>query len=375
MSSLSKSSFPRLLGLVAALSAAAVYAEAPVAPRMERVAHRVPKVQIAILLDNSGSMSGLLNQARTQIWKLVNEFKNARRDGERAQLEIALYEYGAHPVMLSNFTRDLDGLSEKLFSLSIRGGDEYCGEVIQKATRELEWSGNADDLKLIYIAGNEPFTQGPVSYASAITAATKRGITVNTIHCGGDEPTWREGARVAGGSFTMINQNAAIAYVPAPQDAEIARLGAALNKTYVGYGAAAPKRAERQAAQDGHAAVSGMGIAVSRAVAKSTANYDNRDWDMVDAVRAGKIAAPSAAPEAELPAEMKPMAPAERDAYVATKAKDRADIQKKIAELSAEREKFLEAERAKQGTKGENTLDDALIQSVRKEAAKKSLSL
>ncbi len=38
-----------------------------------------PLVQIAILLDTSGSMSGLINQARAQLWSIVNEFIFAKR--------------------------------------------------------------------------------------------------------------------------------------------------------------------------------------------------------------------------------------------------------------------------------------------------------
>ena len=34
-------------------------------------AEKKPVVQIAILLDNSGSMSGLIDQARSELWKVV----------------------------------------------------------------------------------------------------------------------------------------------------------------------------------------------------------------------------------------------------------------------------------------------------------------
>ena len=50
------------------------------------------KVQIAILLDTSSSMSGLIDQARTQLWKVVNTFVNTHRDGETPFVEVALYE-------------------------------------------------------------------------------------------------------------------------------------------------------------------------------------------------------------------------------------------------------------------------------------------
>jgi hypothetical protein len=55
---------------------------------------RRPVIQMAILLDTSGSMDGLLDQARSQLWKIVNEFIEAKKNGTRPDLEVALYEYG-----------------------------------------------------------------------------------------------------------------------------------------------------------------------------------------------------------------------------------------------------------------------------------------
>ncbi len=52
-----------------------------------------PLVQMAILLDNSGSMSGLINQARQHLWKIVNEFATVRRNGKVPRLQVALYKY------------------------------------------------------------------------------------------------------------------------------------------------------------------------------------------------------------------------------------------------------------------------------------------
>src|ERR1700712_4938373 len=54
-----------------------------------------PKIQVAILLDVSGSMDGLIEQAKAQLWNMVNTMGKARCTGNTApQIEIALYEYG-----------------------------------------------------------------------------------------------------------------------------------------------------------------------------------------------------------------------------------------------------------------------------------------
>ena len=52
------------------------------------------KIQIAILLDSSNSMDGLIDQTRTQLWQIVNFLTKVTKDGEVPELEVALYHYG-----------------------------------------------------------------------------------------------------------------------------------------------------------------------------------------------------------------------------------------------------------------------------------------
>ena len=127
-----------------------------------------------------------------------------------------------------------------LFAVKINGGSEHCGQVIQAATRTLSWSARPDDLKLIFIAGNEPFTQGPVDYREACKAAISKGIIVNTIHCR-DEATglagqWKDGALLADGRFFNIDQNQQVVHIETPHDAQLLSLNDDLNSTYIAYG-------------------------------------------------------------------------------------------------------------------------------------------
>ena len=59
-------------------------------------AEREPaKIQVAILLDTSNSMDGLIDQAKSQLWKMVNELALAKdENGHIPNIEIALYDYG-----------------------------------------------------------------------------------------------------------------------------------------------------------------------------------------------------------------------------------------------------------------------------------------
>jgi hypothetical protein len=340
-----------------------------------------PRVQIALLLDTSSSMDGLIEQAKRQLWTVVNAFQNARRDGKSAQLEIALYEYGNDGLSAEGgyirqvlpLTSDLDKVSEQLFALKTNGGSEFCGQVIQKATQQLKWSAEKKDLKIIYIAGNEEFDQGPVNYAKAIGAAKEKGIVVNTIHCGGVDPLWAKGAKLASGQAFSIDQNQAVAHIAAPQDDEIAKLGVELNKTYLGYGSSGKEAKQRQQAQDMNAS-GNMASATSRAVSKSSRLYDNSSWDLVDGVKKGKVKM-EALKEEELPDELKGKSVEERKAIVEAQEKKRADIQARIQKLNAERSQYVAEQQKAQAAEGGATLDKAILQSVKAQAAEQNLSL
>ncbi len=343
---------------------------------VQKTSDEKPTVQIAILLDNSGSMSGLINQARTELWKVVNEFVAAQINGVRPNLQVAVYHYGNPPAtQLVPLTDDLDRVSEALFGIQISGGSEYCGQVIDMATRDLAWSDSRKDLKMIFIAGNEPFSQGPVDYRQACKDAIAKGIMVNTIHCGEGIPSdWREGALLADGKSMNINHNQAVVHIEAPQDKEIAELGVDLNQTYIAYGKQGQAGADRQMAQDANATAASTAVAQQRAVAKANAFYRNSAWDLCDALKEGKVDLAKIKPE-ELPENMRKMTPEERLAYVKKMQDERASIQTKINKLNDQRTQFV-AEKQKELAEqtGEKTLDQALIGAIREQATKKEFS-
>ena len=344
---------------------------------------RKPLVQIAILLDTSGSMNGLLEQAKTQLWKIVNEFITAKRKGQRPEVQVALFQYGSGSIPAAQgylrrivpLTTDLDKVSEELFKLSIGGSEEYCGLAIQAATSDLAWSTSNDDLKTIFIAGNEPFTQGKVDYKGACRAAIAKGILVNTIYCGayqeGVNGQWEDGAKLADGKYLNIEQNRQAVHIEAPQDREIQELGGKLNSTYIAFGGRGEESKSRQGAQDQAAAAAAPAAAVERAVAKGSANYRAESWDLVDAVKEKKADLATLKKE-ELPKEMENLSEADRKAFVETKSKERAEIQAQIQKLNEERRKFVAEEMKKRAEKGADSLEGAMLKAIREQAEKKA---
>ncbi len=342
-----------------------------------------PRIQLAILLDTSSSMSGLINQTREQLWQVVNEFSHAKQNGMTPRLEVAVYEYGnsrlsakgGHIRKVSGLTTELDEVSEALFSLTTNGGNEYCGYVIQTAVNQLQWSNSDNDIKAIFIAGNEPFTQGPVHFSAAIENAKHKGITVNTIHAGnfnvGANSGWKDGAMLAGGDYMSIDHNHRVAHIQAPQDKEIAKLNAKLNKTYVPYGARGAEKAKRQLREDDKSRAVSSGLMAKRTQAKASAMYNNSSWDLVDALEQGTVTLEDVEEE-QLPKEMREMDKDKQKVFVKQKADERKQIKQEIGRLSKARNAYVVGQKLKAPKPNVSTIDAALTSAVRKQGKKKN---
>jgi hypothetical protein len=250
-----------------------------------------PTIQIAILLDTSNSMDGLLSQAKKQIWKIINEISKANKNNKEVIIEVAIFEYGKSSIpreegyikMHTPLTSDLDKVSEKLFDLYTQGGEEYAGMVIKEATNRLQWSKNENDLKLILIAGNESFNQGNIDYKYAVNKAKKNKIIINTIFCGnydkGINLKWKEAAKLGNGKYMNISQNEEILYIKTPYDEKINNLSKQLNKTYFGYSKKAKIAKKRMLVQDTMAEK--LNTLVERNIVKASSQYDTSQWDVL----------------------------------------------------------------------------------------------
>ncbi len=338
-------------------------------------------VKIALLLDTSNSMDGLINQAKAQLWDIVNKFTHAKCGNEaKPNLQIALYQYGndnlsskeGYIQQVLNFSGDLDEISEKLFSLTTNGGEEYCGEVIQTSLKQLEWGSNKDNLKLIFIAGNEPFTQGKLNYEDAVTNAKEKDVIVNTIFCGnyeqGINSKWKKGATLTGGEYIAIDHNRKVVHIDTPYDDVIIKLNSKLNTTYISYGSLGKAKQEMQYMQDSNAMEMEEAVAVKRAVSKSSRMYNNKKWDLVDAADDSSFEVSKIKKE-DLPTELKDKSATEIKSYINEKKEERIKIQKEIQELNKKRNSYI-AKNQKENAKGE--LENAMLNAIKKQAEKKN---
>lgn len=331
------------------------------------------RVQVALLLDTSNSMDGLIDQAKSRLWNIINTLTTLKYQGKTPRIEIALYEYGNSGLspesdyirQVTPMTTDLDLVSEKLFALRTNGGDEYCGAVIREALSRLDWSGGSADMRLIYIAGNESFDQGNVRYREVLPYALRKGVYVNTIYCGsrsaGIAEHWRDGAERGNGKFFNIDSDRKVRFIETPYDARIEACNDRMNSTYIGYGKMGAQKKYNQQQQDYNAKSLSRANYAERTVSKSKGVYKNESWDLVDKVKEDKTVLKTMRKE-ELPSELQGKTEAELETVIAEKTKERENIQKEIAQLAKQRQAYIDEENKK--SKKEDDLGEAINSSI-----------
>jgi len=342
-------------------------------------------VDVAICLDVSGSMNGLIDSAKNKLWDIVNELAKIK---PAPNLRVALYSYG-HDTYDANagwvkkeldLTTDLDMLYKKLFALTTNGGTEYVTRVSRDAVRDLNWSQDKGALKLIFVCGNEPASQDPlVKLKEAADFAISKGVIINPIYCGNsddaDARDWREFAGLSGGRFASIDQNRSQVAIVTPVDKKLAELGVKLNTTYVAYGKQGDAKKDNQRLQTQNASGQSPSVAASRTLFQNSGLYRNSDWDLVDKLKADPKLDIAKIPDAELSAEMKKLKPGERVAYVKDMAAKRETLQKEITVLQTKRQEFINAEMKRNPNPAGRAFDAAIRDALRIQAATKGINI
>ncbi|HEX6848647.1 MAG TPA: vWA domain-containing protein [Chitinophagaceae bacterium] len=347
-----------------------------------------PKIQAAILLDVSNSMDGLIEQAKAQLWTMVNTMGKAKCNGEAPKIEIALYEYGrdnndikkGYVKQITPFTSDLDDLSQKLFQLTTHGGQEYCGHVIYTSLNELAWDTTSSNYKVIFISGNEDFLQGNITYTVACNEAKKKGVIVNTIYCGdrlqGIREHWNLLGECGNGSFTTINSDEKPEDIPTPYDSTLITLNYKLNGTYIYYGADGKGKKQLQGSMDAANTSINTYAGVNRAMTKSSVNYKNSGWDLVDAKEEDKKVLDKVDLKT-LPDSLQKKSKLELEAIVNQKAAERAAIQKEMQEINKKRETYIANEKINKANAGKNsqTLESEVEKIIRVQATRFNMKI
>lgn len=316
----------------------------PAEPVLTLVESEKADVQIALILDTSSSMDGLVAQARTQVWDMVREMQIGP-DGDEKTVAVALYQYGNNRLpkrfgyieQLTPLTTDLDKVTVKLHSLRTSGGKEYAPLAISRACDELDWSRDDEVERYIVIAGNEGFQQGDVRGMDAMTLAEERQITILPIFCANEGASrtavasWKVAAELAGTDFESIDPDRRVAKIDTPYDDLILEKYRQLQDNAVYAPGASPSQYSAQAEQY----IKG-GVAVERALVQSR---QMRNKDLVSAYGSGKVELDSAV----LPSHLQNKSRAEQEGYFQKKKETQETLRAELRKLEDKRTEHLRA--------------------------------
>jgi len=301
------------------------------------------QVQIALILDTSSSMDGLVAQARTQVWDMVAEMQLDDNDKERT-VEVALYQYGNNRIskrqgfieQLAPLTTDLDRVSVKLHGLRTSGGKEYAPQAILRAAEELDWDDDDSVERILVIAGNEGFHQGKVRLQDALAVTNRKNITVLPIFCANSGASrtaitsWRNAASLAGTDFDSIDPDQQVAKIESPYDAVILEKYRQLEESKV----YAPGSGRSQYAKKADEYVKGA-VAIDRAGVKSRQASQS---DIVSAYGKGQVDLDSIS----MPSALKGKSRRDQVQYLEQKQSEQEALRREISELNNKRQEHIE---------------------------------
>jgi hypothetical protein len=255
-------------------------------------------IDVVFCLDLSGSTNGLLDDVRERLWEIINQVNSYRpapefRIGVIGFSRPSFGEKFSYVKVLQPLTSDFDLLNFELYKLkpSVEKGDQIVGEAIRTAVRNMNWSGDNDALKVVYLVGNGVVNAGGDNYREACEQAANKNIIINSIYCrtrnnvDKELPGWREIARLTGGEQYDIRIHKRTPMIlTSPNTIEFRELAARLSETYLYYGKNGLERFKMMAAIDKHARLANEMTFESRLFYKISDRYQfhQQYWDLVD---------------------------------------------------------------------------------------------
>ena len=345
------------------------------------------RIDVAFVLDTTGSMGGLIQAAREKIWSIATTMASAQSAPEIRMGLVAYRDRGdAYVTRVVDLSSDLDSMYATLMDFQADGGGdgpESVNQALHDAVHKLSWSQDPGTYKVVFLVGDAPphmDYQDDVKYPVTLGAARDKGIVINAIQCGrmsGTTPAWQQIARLGDGQYFQVEQAGSAVAIATPFDEKIAKLSEELDDTRLYYGTAEEKEKQRRkvkAAGKLHAA-SSVESRARRAtfnVSKSgDANFLG-EGELVDDVSSGRVDL-SGIDREQLPEPMQAMAPEEQAAIISETARRRDELRRQITELSGERSAYLERKVEEAGG-ASDSLDDKIYRAVREQAGKLGLT-
>src|SRR5665213_1115229 len=335
-----------------------------------RVVRPKPIVEVAFVLDTTGSMGPLIEGAKRKIWSIATAIVDAN---PAAEIRIGLVAYrdlgDEYVTRKFDLTTDIQDLYANLLELKARGGGDWpesVNEALEAGVAKLSWTQGADICRILFLVGDAPphmdYAQD-TKYPEVIRMAVDRGITVNAVQAGGARDTervWREIAQRGNGRYIPIPQDGGrLLVIETPWDTEIIELQGHINGTVIPYGPRSQRSSVEQKTQQLAAApapvATEMAGYLSRNAARTGEAVTGRG-DLVADVNAGRQKLDGMKDD-DLPDAFRTMKPAERQAAIDKNTAERKTLNAHLAELVRKRDPYVEQQRSNAPTQPADSFD------------------
>ncbi len=344
-----------------------------IAPFWAQPAHaQKPVVEVAFVLDTTGSMSGLIENAKRKIWSIATSIVDANPDAEVRMALVAYRDIGDEYVTKKfDLTTDIQGLYGELLKFRAQGGGDWpesVNEALDVAVTKLNWSQEKHVRRIVFLVGDAPphmdYAQDR-KYPEVLKDAKARGIIVNAVQAGPARDTerfWREIAQLGEGKYIPIPQDGGVALIiETPYDRQILELQIRLNRTVLPYGKRAQQMDIRNRLENVAAAPSATATDIAVYQNKVRRGVVSTDGDLVADTAAGRVKLESV-PEAELPESLQKLAPAARKAEIEKQSAERKALDAELSELVKKRDDYAAAERKKQPQNAKKDSFDQVVE-------------
>ena len=328
----------------------------PVTAALSQAAAR-PTVEVAFVLDTTGSMGGLLEGAKRKIWSIATSVVDTNPDADIRIGLVAYRDVGDEYVTRTfDLTTDIQDIYANLLELKARGGGDWpesVNEALDAAVNKLQWTRGGDARRIVFLVGDAPphmdYAQD-TKYQKTLAVAKQRDIVVNAVLAGSARDTervWQDIAQLGDGRFIPIPQDGGeLVVIETPYDDDIIILQKEINGTVIPYGPQKlQKRVEEKTRQLSQVAAAAPSSASDMASylnkrAKVSSEAVTGDGDLVSAVASGRTTVASVRDD-ELPDTLRKLTPEQLKAEIDKQTQTRRSLNEKLAALVQKRDAFV----------------------------------
>lgn len=340
-----------------------------------------PVVEVAFVLDTTGSMGPLIEGAKRKIWSIATTIIDENPGAEIRMGLVAYRDIGDEYVTKTfPLTTDIQDLYANLLELRAQGGGDWpesVNEALEAGVTKLSWTQGEEISRILFLVGDAPphmdYKQD-TKYPDVLRTARERGILVNAVQAGGARDTervWRDIAQMGSGRYIPIPQDGGrIVMIETPYDVEIIELQNEINGTVIPYGPRQQRSSVEQKVRQSSAApapvAAEMAGYMSRNAAKSAGAAITGSGDLVADVKAGRQSL-GAIKDEDMPDSLRKLNPEQRTAMIDQQMQKRGKLNERMTELVKKRDAFVIEQAKKAPQRTADSFDQAVAETLKKQ--------